>query len=101
MEQVAQSMPGGDKLKAEAGPPESVRLPLLVEELPVEMTVLLGTVELSLADLSRLSVGDVVILNQRVSETLPALLAGEKKCKVWPGRIGSRQAFEIESFLGG
>jgi flagellar motor switch protein FliM len=101
MEQVAQSMPGGDKLKGDAGPPESVRLPLLVEELPVEMTVLLGTVELSLADLSRLSVGDVVILNQRVSETLPALLAGEKKCKVWPGRIGSRQAFEIESFLGG
>jgi flagellar motor switch protein FliM len=99
--QVALAMPGGDRPKGGGGPPESVRLRLLVEELPVELTVLLGTVELSLADLARLSVGDVVILNQRVSETLPAVLAGEKMCKGWPGRVGSRQAFEIESFLGG
>src|SRR5205823_2982501 len=47
--QLALSMPGGDKLKAADGQPESVRLRLLVEELPVEMTVVLGTVELSLA----------------------------------------------------
>ncbi len=101
LEQVALSMPGGDKAKAADGPPESVRLRLLVEELPVEVTVLLGAVELSLAELAKLSVGDLVILNQRVSEPLTASLAGEKKCKGWPGRVGSRQAFEIDSFLGG
>jgi len=100
LEQLALSMPGGDKIKA-PGPPEPARLRLLVEELPVELTVLLGTVELSLAELAKLSVGDVVILTQRVSEPLMAYLAGEKKCKGWPGRVGSRQAFEVESFLGG
>jgi flagellar motor switch protein FliM len=100
MEQLAQAMPGGEKPRS-GGPPEPVRLRLLVEELPVELTVVLGTVELSLSELSKLSVGDVVILNQRVSESLTAYLAGEKKCKGWPGRVGSRQAFEIDSFLGG
>ncbi len=65
------------------------------------MTVVLGTVELSLADLSRLSVGDVVILDQRVSEPLTAELAGQQKCAGWPGRVGTRQAFEVASFLGG
>jgi flagellar motor switch protein FliM len=99
LEQLALSMPGGERLRSAGGPPDAERLRLLVEELPVELTVVLGTVDLSLADLARLSPGDVVILNQRVSETLPAYLAGEKKCKGWPGRIGSRQAFEIESFL--
>ncbi len=98
--QLALTMPGGDKLKSAGGPSEAVRLTLLVEELPVEVTVLLGTVQLSLAELARLSPGDVVILNQRVSEPLTAYLAGEKKFKGWPGRVGSRQAFEIESFLG-
>ncbi len=101
LEQLALSMPGGDRLRSSGGPPDGERLRLLVEELPVEMTVVLGTVDLSLADLARLGVGDVVILNQRVTETLPVLLAGERKCKGWPGRVGSRQAFEIESFLEG
>jgi len=101
MEQLAQSAPGADKLKVSAGLPEPARLRLLVEELPAEMTVVLGTVELSLADLARLSIGDVVILDQRVSEPLTAELAGEKKCAGWPGRVGTRQAFEIASFPGG
>jgi flagellar motor switch protein FliM len=100
LEQVALAMPGGDRLRAADGPPDEERLRLLVEDLPVELTVLLGTVELSLAELARLSAGDVIILNQRVSEPLTAYLAGRKKCKGWPGRVGSRQAFEIESFLG-
>jgi flagellar motor switch protein FliM len=101
LEQFARLLPGADKLKPQPGPPEPSRLRSLVEELPVELTVLLGTVELSLAELAKLSVGDVVLLNQRVAEPLPAYLAGEKKCKGWPGRVGSRQGFEIESFLGG
>jgi flagellar motor switch protein FliM len=101
LELLAQLGPGGEKHRATASPPEPERLRVLVEELPVELTVLLGTVDLSLAELARLSVGDVVILNQRVSEPLTADLAGERKCKGWPGRVGSRQAFEVESFVGG
>jgi flagellar motor switch protein FliM len=101
LEQLALSLPGADKIKAAPTAPEPTRLRLLVEELPVELTVVLGTVELSLAELAKLSEGDLVILNQRVSEPLTAYLAGEKKCKGWPGRVGSRQAFEVESFLEG
>jgi flagellar motor switch protein FliM len=101
LEQLARSAPGAARVKAApAGLPEAERLRLLVEELPVDVTVVLGTVQLTLAELAQLSVGDVVILNQRVSEPLPAYVAGEKKCRGWPGRVGSRQAFEIESFLG-
>jgi flagellar motor switch protein FliM len=99
--QLALSMPGADKPRTGPRSPEPDRLRLLVEELPVELTVQLGTVELSLAELAKLSAGDLIILNQRVSEPLTAYLAGEKKCKGWPGRVGSRQAFEVESFLGG
>ena len=71
-----------------------------MEELPLDITVVLGTVELTLGELARLMVGDVIILDQRVSDPLPAFLAGENKCRGWPGRVGSRQAFEIQSFVG-
>jgi flagellar motor switch protein FliM len=101
LELLARSAPGAERLKAAPGQPEPARLRLLVEELPVEMTVVLGRVELSLAELARLSVGDVIILSQRVSEPITAYLADDAKCKGWPGRVGSRQAFEVESFLGG
>jgi flagellar motor switch protein FliM len=100
LEQLARSAPGAEKAKAAGGLPEAERLRLLVEELPVDVTVVLGTVELTLAELARLGVGDLILLDQRVSESLPAYVAGEKKCRGWPGRVGSRQAFEIESFLG-
>jgi flagellar motor switch protein FliM len=100
-EQLARSAPGASRARpAPSGLPERERLRLLVEELPVDVTVVLGTVQLTLAELAQLYVGDVVILNQRVSEPLPAYVAGAKKGRGWPGRVGSRQAFEIESLQG-
>lgn len=83
------------------GPQEAVRprLELLVRELPVEVTVSLGTVELPLSYLAGLRAGDVIVLNQRVSEPLPATVAGQRKYRVWPGRVGSRQAFRIASVI--
>lgn len=97
-EQLALGMPGAAKVKKTPSQPEPIRLRHLVEELPVEVSVVLGTVELSLAELAQLSVGDVIILNQRVSEPLPAYVAGEQKFRAWPGRVGTRQAIEIDSF---
>ena len=70
-----------------------------VQELPLEVTVVLGTVDLRLSQLSNLKVGDVIVLGQRVSETMTASMAGEKKMRGWPGRIGSFQAIQIDSFL--
>ena len=71
----------------------------LVRDLPVEISVNLGTVELPLADLARLRAGDLVLLNQRVSEPLAAALAGIKRFRVWPGRVSSQQAIQIDSLI--
>jgi flagellar motor switch protein FliM len=75
------------------------RLEAIVSELPVEIRVRLGTVEVRLSQLSNLRVGDVIVLNQRVGEPLTASIAGEKKYRGWPGRAGTRQAFKVDSFL--
>jgi flagellar motor switch protein FliM len=101
LELLARTGPGKDRPKpVSTGLPDKERLRQLVEELPVDLTVVLGTVELTLGELARLMVGDVIILDQRVSDPLPAFLANEKKCRGWPGRVGSRQAIEIHSFVG-
>ena len=75
----------------------SRKLGTLVRELPVEVAVELGTVELSLAQLAGLAPGDLLILNQRVSEPLIARLDNRAKFRGWPGRVGSRQSLQIES----
>ena len=101
LEQFALTSPGADKTKPAAPPlPAPRKLRLLAEELPVDVTVVVGTAEVSLTELARLSAGDVIILNQRVSDPLPAYVSGEKKFRAWAGRVGSRQAVEIESFEG-
>lgn len=71
----------------------------LVHEIPVEVAVKLGTVELHVSQLAKLREGDVVVLDQPVSESLTAAIDGEARYRVWPGRVGSRQAFQIESLV--
>ena len=63
----------------------------------LEISVQLGAARLPLHQLTRLRVGDLVILDQRVHEPLAAFVAGEQKFKGWPGRAGARQAFQIDS----
>jgi flagellar motor switch protein FliM len=69
----------------------------LARELPAEFVVRLGEARLDVADLARLRVGDVVILDQRITEPLVAAIAGVPKFSGRPGRVGARQAFQIES----
>jgi len=73
------------------------RLQALVGGLPVEVVALLGTAELTLSQLACLKAGDVVLLKQRVSEPLSAVVAGRPRFRVWPGRSGPRQACRIDS----
>jgi flagellar motor switch protein FliM len=89
---------------AQTRPPEAPqeqanrqRIESLVRELPVDVAVSLGTASLPLSSLASLHAGDVLVLNQRVSEPLTARIAGEKKFRVWPGRVGSQQAVQVES----
>jgi flagellar motor switch protein FliM len=88
----------GAPATADAGIPKP-QLQERVQDLPIEVTVVLGSVDVRLSQLSNLRVGDVIVLNQRVSETMTASLGGEKKIRGWPGRMGASQAFQIDSFL--
>ena len=69
----------------------------LVNDLPVEIAVVLGTADVSLTQLAQLVAGDMVILNQRVAEPLSASIGGNEKFRGWAGRIGATQAFQIQS----
>jgi flagellar motor switch protein FliM len=71
----------------------------LVGEMAVEFSVRLGATELPVSQLTRLRAGDVVILDQRVSEPLEACIAGQTRFHVWPGRVGPRRAFQIDSLV--
>jgi flagellar motor switch protein FliM len=75
------------------------RIEAFVRELPVEVAVRLGSVDLPLSMLADLSIGDLVILNQRVADPLSAFVAGEERFQVWPGRVGLQQAIQVESLL--
>jgi flagellar motor switch protein FliM len=81
--------------------PASPLVEALVRELPVEIAVSLGTAEISLQQLARLGVGDMLVLDQRVSEPLTAAVGGGKKLRGWAGRVGAWKAFQIVSLTGG
>ena len=72
----------------------------LVRELPIEVAVSLGNIELSLSQLNSLQPGDLLILKQRTSEPLVASVDDRPKFKAWPGRVGSRLAVQVESLFG-
>jgi flagellar motor switch protein FliM len=74
-------------------------LETIVGEMPVELCVRLGAAELPVSQLSRLRAGDVVILDQRVTDPLTACIAGQARFYVWPGRVGVRRALQIDSLV--
>ncbi len=79
-------------------PQEAARkLEGVVRELPVEVSVDLGTIELSLAQLAALTAGDLLILKQRVGDPLTVRVDRRPKFRGWPGRVGARQSLQIES----
>ena len=73
------------------------KLETLVRDLPIKVIVELGMVELPLSQLAGLAPGDLLILDQRVSEPLTVRVDNRPKFRGWPGRAGSRQSLQIES----
>lgn len=71
----------------------------LVREMPVDLTVTLGSSDLTLLDLARLQPGDLLVFGQKVSEPLPAAVGGTDKFRVWPGAVGGRQAVQIHAVV--
>ena len=53
--------------------------------------------EVPLSRLAGLAEGDLLILGQRVTDPLTAKVAEADKFRVWPGRVGRRQAVRVES----
>lgn len=75
------------------------QLEALVRNLPLDITVILGNVEVPLAQIANLQRGDVILLEQRISEPLSAYLGDKPYFRGWPTRAGSYQAFVIDSLL--
>ena len=69
----------------------------VVRSVPIEVVVQLGQTKLHVAALAELRVGDVVVLDQRLTDPMIAKVGGCPKFSGWPGRAGSKQAFQIES----
>ncbi|MEZ6095528.1 MAG: FliM/FliN family flagellar motor switch protein [Pirellulaceae bacterium] len=71
----------------------------VVQNIPVEMVVVLGSVKLSMQELTQLSEGDIVRLNQRIDEPILGLIDDEAIFKGWPGRLGVDRVFKINRII--
>ena len=67
----------------------------LIRDIPLQVVVRLGATSLDVADLSRLRPGDVLVLDQRVTEPVFADIQGELELTAWAGREGNRQAIQV------
>jgi flagellar motor switch protein FliM len=71
----------------------------LAVALPITLTVRLGTARLPMAQLADLHVGDVVVLDQFISEPVLGDIHGISKYRGFPGRIGPQSSFQIVDVL--
>ncbi|HEY1190119.1 MAG TPA: FliM/FliN family flagellar motor switch protein [Gemmata sp.] len=69
----------------------------VVRAMNVEMAVVLGRADLTMQDLSSLTVGDVVVFDQKVNLPLDGLVSGARKFRVWPGVVGDRAAVVVDT----
>lgn len=72
----------------------------LALELPISLIAELGKTQVKMSDIAALRVGDVLILDQSISRSLPVYVGDRIKFRAQPGRVGSRQALVIESATG-
>ena len=69
------------------------------KEIGVPVSVMLGSTKLQVQQLAELSVGDVIVLDQRINEPLTVNVHTCEKFRAWPGRCGAMQAIQINSVL--
>ena len=65
--------------------------------MPFDVIVRLGAAQLDVSELAGLREGDVIVLDQRVSERLDARVQDRTLFQGWPGKTGNRQSFLIEA----
>ncbi len=72
-----------------------------VLQIPVDVSMRLGTCRLSVSALSSLQVGDVLVLDQPIDEPLPISVGDQQKFTGWLGRNNSKRAYKICGQLNG
>ena len=75
----------------------SARREAIVQQLPVNVEIVLGSAEMQLSELSSLRVGDVVLLDQSASGGVLARSGGQDLFRGQAGRIGAWKAFQVET----
>jgi flagellar motor switch protein FliM len=70
-----------------------------LKEAPVQLSVCLGETELSVEELMRFSVGDVIVLNQCTTQPLTATVEGVPKFLGFPGTTKGMQSFQIQGMI--
>ena len=73
----------------------------LIDEMPARVTVKLGTIGLNARQIKALRPGDVLVLEQRTAAPVTVTVDDEATFLGWPGRVGTRQALQIESLVKG
>ena len=84
-------------LAVDDGPDVQQTLEQLSLLIPFSLVIRLGKAQLKLSELAGLQPGDVVLLDQPISEPLDVCVADEVHFTGRAGRTGSRRAFQIET----
>lgn len=82
-----------------AQPCESPELERLIHQIPIEVSVRLGETQVRWDQLSTLAEGDIIMLNQRVSQPLKAQIGNQPVFLGFAGKHGNRQAFHITGIV--
>lgn len=85
----------------QAAPPRdaTAQLEQLAGTLSLTLSVRLGDTRLPVSQLADLQVGDVIVLDQPITRPIIAEIEGEPKFLGFPGRIGSRQSFQVQEVV--
>lgn len=75
--------------------PKPANLRPVVEEISVELVVKLGETRLGMDDLLALRPGTILVFDQPIDSPLTAYLGDQPLFAGWPGRQGTKQAFQV------
>ncbi len=102
VELVQRLLPSNEPIECiEPSQDERQLLENLIDEMPARVTVKLGSIGLNAGQIKALRPGDVLVLEQRVSAPVTVTVDDEDTFLGWPGRVGTRQALQIESLVKG
>ena len=87
-----------DPRKSEDSPPKKTD-PALVSQARFNIKTILGATSLRMMDVAKLREGQLIKLDQRIDAPLEVCVNDKPTYRGWPGKRGSTQALEIQSFI--